>query len=76
MNIVYLIINRKLRRYDPKYLVSYGKLSYFVESNITDEEEANEINTTFLKSGLNKNFFMNKNWIISRQKIIRKQKEK
>lgn len=76
MNTVYLIINRKKRKYDPEYLLSYGKLSFFIEINIKDSEEANEIKTTFSKTGLNKSFFMNNDWVISKQKIIRKQIEK
>lgn len=74
MNRVYEIINFKLKKTDVNYSKIYGKLSYLIEKEIENSDQAKSILVTFSKNGLSSNLYISKYFRIERNEVVRKPK--
>jgi len=74
MNIVYTIINHKLRKTHKDYSMAYGKLSYFLDCHVADKETRRTIEFNFSTQGLNKDKYISAKYVIERKVIQRKPK--
>lgn len=74
MNKLYKIINRKLKDTDKNKFLTFGKLSYFLETTKESEDIKDSIMRAFSKQGLGRDEYISDKYVIRKAEITRKPK--